>query len=110
MRWRAVLRHAAQGVGEVKQVFAYREAKVGGTLRILSGIADGVLAHSPLRAGYRSHPPRREPLVGRSSVARMRTSVVLPAPLGPNRPNTSPGGTDRLHPLSACTGSLFFWR
>ena len=31
------------------------------------------------------------PVVGGSSVARMRDSVVLPAPLGPSSPNTVPG-------------------
>src|SRR5262249_18161001 len=33
------------------------------------------------------------PASGASSVARMRTSVVLPAPFGPSRPNTIPAGT-----------------
>jgi hypothetical protein len=31
------------------------------------------------------------PVAGLSSVVRMRMVVVLPAPLGPSRPNTSPG-------------------
>ena len=32
------------------------------------------------------------PASGRSSVVRTRTAVVLPAPLGPSRPSTVPGG------------------
>jgi len=38
------------------------------------------------------------PASGRSSVARIRTMVVLPAPLGPSRPRTVPGGTLRSTP------------
>ena len=33
---------------------------------------------------------RRRPLVGRTRVVSIPTVVVLPAPLGPSRPNTSP--------------------
>src|SRR5580692_26167 len=36
------------------------------------------------------------PLVGFSSVASMRSVVVLPAPFGPRRPNTSPARTSKL--------------
>src|SRR5262249_31595837 len=35
------------------------------------------------------------PSVGRRSVVRMRTAVVLPAPLWPSRPRTEPWGTTR---------------
>jgi hypothetical protein len=35
------------------------------------------------------------------SVARIRTSVVLPAPFGPSTPCTMPGGTARSRPTSA---------
>ncbi|HEX2709076.1 MAG TPA: hypothetical protein VHM66_13850 [Solirubrobacterales bacterium] len=41
--------------------------------------------------------------VGGSSVVRMRTAVLLPAPLGPSRPSTVPDGTRRSIPSSACT-------
>src|SRR6516165_5744778 len=34
-----------------------------------------------------------EPAVGAISVPRIRTVVVLPAPLGPRKPNTSPRAT-----------------
>jgi hypothetical protein len=42
-----------------------------------------------------------EPESGRSSVARMESSVVLPAPFGPSRPKIAPLGTWRLAPRSA---------
>src|SRR6202030_2353026 len=43
------------------------------------------------------------PESGRSSVVRMRTAVVLPAPLGPSMPSTVPRGTEKSMPRSACT-------
>src|SRR5271170_7693452 len=36
------------------------------------------------------------PPLGGSSVVSIRTSVVLPAPLGPSNPNTSPRRTSKL--------------
>ena len=41
------------------------------------------------------------PPSGRSNVVKMRTAVVLPAPLGPSTPSTVPRGTDRSIPRSA---------
>jgi len=42
----------------------------------------------------RSMPPRRiAPRVGGMMPVRQRSVVVLPAPLGPTRPSTSPGRT-----------------
>ena len=38
-------------------------------------------------------PTSARPVVGASSVVRMRTAVVLPAPLWPSRPSTVPGST-----------------
>src|SRR5580693_2133750 len=43
------------------------------------------------------------PPSGGSSVVKIRTAVVLPAPLGPSTPSTVPCGTDRSMPRSACT-------
>ncbi len=43
------------------------------------------------------------PASGSSSVVRMRTAVVLPAPFGPSTPSTVPRGTDRSIPRSART-------
>lgn len=40
-------------------------------------------------------------LAGRSSVARIRTAVVLPAPLGPRTPSTRPSRAARSTPASA---------
>ncbi len=42
------------------------------------------------------------PDVGASSVVRMRTAVVLPAPLWPSRPSTVPEATSRSRSASAC--------
>ena len=38
-----------------------------------------------------------------SSVVSMRTTVVLPAPLGPSRPSTVPGVTSKSTPSTART-------
>src|ERR687883_1675676 len=46
---------------------------------------------------------RAEPPSGRSSVVRMRTAVVLPAPLGPSRPSTVPFSAQRSTPSRART-------
>src|SRR2546425_732324 len=46
---------------------------------------------------------RAVPASGGSSVVRMRTAVVLPAPLGPSRPRMLPWGTARSSPSSAVT-------
>src|SRR4051794_4440499 len=43
------------------------------------------------------------PPSGARIVVRMRTAVVLPAPLGPSRPSTVPVGTRRSMPSSAVT-------
>ena len=46
------------------------------------------------------------PASGLSSVARMRTVVVLPAPFGPSRPRTVPSSTVRSTPSRARTSLL----
>ena len=43
------------------------------------------------------------PESGVSSVVRIRTAVVLPAPLGPSSPSTDPAGTSRSTPSRART-------
>jgi hypothetical protein len=45
-----------------------------------------------------------EPAVGSTRVVRTPIVVVLPAPLGPSRPNTSPRPTSKLMPATASTG------
>src|SRR3990172_2127649 len=44
------------------------------------------------------------PDVGRDRPVSMRIVVVLPAPLGPRKPNTSPSCTAKLMPSTACNG------
>src|SRR5579884_2614849 len=46
---------------------------------------------------------RTVPRSGRSNVTRTRMVVVLPAPLGPSSPKTSPEPTTNSTPSSACT-------
>src|SRR5579871_3136669 len=56
------------------------------------------------RVGWRamsSPATRASPELGGSSVVSIRTSVVLPAPLGPSSPNTSPRSTSSVTPLTA---------
>ena len=43
------------------------------------------------------------PLVGLASPARIRSSVVLPAPFGPISAETRPSGTVTVHSVSALT-------
>ena len=43
------------------------------------------------------------PDVGRARPSRSFTAVVLPAPLGPRKPKTSPRGTDIERPATAVT-------
>ena len=44
---------------------------------------------------------RAEPASAVESVVRMRTAVVLPAPLGPSSPQTVPRGTSKPTPSRA---------
>ena len=44
---------------------------------------------------------RAWPAVGRARPSSILTVVVLPAPLGPRKPNTSPGATARVNPSTA---------
>ena len=45
------------------------------------------------------------PEVGRASVQSMLIVVVLPAPLGPRNPKTSPAATSKLTPRTASIAS-----
>ena len=60
--------------------------------RVLAGQADA--AHAARAASRDDVEPgdARRPGVGLSSVVRMRTAVVLPAPFGPSSPSTLPAG------------------
>src|SRR4051795_13715389 len=44
---------------------------------------------------------KASPEVGRRTPASMRRVVVLPAPSGPTRPNSSPRPTSKLNPATA---------
>ena len=63
-------------------------------------------ARRPARRRRRGRPTNARPVVGASSVVRMRTAVVLPAPLWPSRPSTVPGSTARSSPLSASVSPI----
>ena len=58
------------------------------------------------RGRGRRRPPWRCPPVGLSSVASIRSVVVLPAPLGPRKPKISPASTVRSTPRTASTVDL----
>src|SRR5437588_5883951 len=51
-----------------------------------------------------------EPEVGLTSVHSMLIVVVLPAPLGPRKPNTSPGATSNSTPRTAWMSPNRLWR
>ena len=71
--------------------------------RVLAGEADLARAARRRRARRRARRRGRCPRRAASSVVRMRTAVVLPAPLGPSRPSTVPVGAVKSTPHSACT-------
>src|SRR5262245_37072383 len=50
------------------------------------------------------------PDVGRASVHSTLIVVVLPAPFGPRKPNTSPGATSKLTPRTASTSPKDFFK
>src|SRR3954453_14909965 len=55
-------------------------------------------------------PTRALPDVGLTSVQSMLMVVLLPAPLGPRKPNTSPGETAKDTPRTASTSPKDFLR
>src|SRR3954463_14590709 len=71
--------------------------------------ASPICARSAGASETTSRPATRAlPASGSSSVARMRTVVVLPAPLGPSTPSTVPGATASSTPSSARVGPKDF--
>src|SRR3954451_1769314 len=71
--------------------------------------ASPICARSAGASATTSRPATRAlPASGSSSVARMRTVVVLPAPLGPSTPSTVPGATASSTPSSARVGPKDF--
>ena len=64
------------------------------------------LVYMPDKSRRTSNPATcASPSVGRRSVLRTLTSVVLPAPLGPSRPKSSPFCTVRSTPVRAATSN-----
>ena len=68
--------------------------------RVLAGEADPGAQRVASRTQSRPATSARPPS-GSSSVVKIRTAVVLPAPFGPSRPNTVPAATSRSRPSSA---------
>jgi hypothetical protein len=65
-----------------------------------------MLRRTSSRSRTTSWPATRAlPPVGRTSVQSMLMVVVLPAPLGPRKPNTSPPATSKLTPRTASIAS-----
>ena len=68
-----------------------------GTPRVKVGIqntADGLLGSR--QVGIATSPKVALPVVGAARPTRIRSVVVLPAPLGPRKPVTRPGSTVKL--------------
>src|SRR5580704_4556025 len=61
------------------------------------------------RSGSKPRTETTPPLRGRNP-SRISTVVVLPAPFGPSRPNTSPGWISKSMPFTACTSPYDFVR
>jgi hypothetical protein len=71
---------------------------------VLAGEADLRAQRSAAASRTTSRPATRAlPPSGLSSVARIRTAVVFPAPFGPRSPSTLPGRAAKSMPQSACT-------
>ena len=97
-------RRDAVELGEVAEVVEGAEALVEPPVAAedvadvpahLAGVGDDVVTEHG-----RALPP-----VGSSSVISILIVVVLPAPLGPSRPNSSPGSIPKLTPRTASTSS-----
>src|SRR5262245_911772 len=73
--------------------------------------ANATCSRTALGSRTTSWPPTSaRPPSGVSSVTRMRTAVVLPAPLWPSRPRASPGAISRSMPASASVSPKRFVR
>ena len=115
---------AVRGVGQVEPLQQFGGARAGASRRDRSSsrpistrfsgrtASSSTAAYCPVRPisartgcgvarPRRTRRPWRARRPGRSSVARMRTAVVLPAPFGPSTPSTVPRRTARSTPSSA---------
>ena len=94
-------RSARRATAASQAVQPAEEVEVGGRRQLV--VQPGRLgqdadpARGPRRAprGRRTRRPSAVPSVGSISAVSIRTVVVLPAPFGPSRPSTSPGGPSR---------------
>ena len=100
--------------GEVRELADQREVLAAGEVLVDRGVLAGEAdaAPAPAAGPSRTSTPstRAVPPSGRSSVVSMRTTVVLPAPLGPSRPSTVPSGTSNETPFTASTSPKHFTR
>ena len=85
--------------GVEAQVLAAAEVAV--EQRLVAEVADPPAQLPGLAAAARSRARATSPPLGRSRVARIRSSVVLPAPLGPSTTSDSPARELRPTPSSA---------
>ena len=85
--------------GVEAQVLAAAEVAV--EQRLVAEVADPAAQLPGLARAARSRAPATSPPLGRSRVARIRSSVVLPAPLGPSTTSVSPAASSRPTPSSA---------
>ena len=84
---------AAAQVGEVLDRLAAGQAVV--ERELARDVADPAVDRRPGRRSSRCRTRTRVPDVGRMRSRRVRIVVVLPAPLGPRKPKTSPAWTSR---------------
>ena len=106
---RAARRRAARDrLGrQVRELPDHAEVLVAGQVLVDGGVlpreADALAHRLRVARSRRCRAPRPRPPSGCRIVVRMRTAVVLPAPLGPSRPSTVPVGTAKSTPSSATT-------
>ena len=77
------------------------DAEIGIQREAPGHVADALRAAPRSRCTTSRPSTEARPASGTSSVTRMRNSVVLPAPSGPMKPNSSPGATVNDTPSSA---------
>ena len=92
----------AEQPGEVLEQLLGRQVVV--EVRVLGQVADAVPDRRDRRAAGRAAP--RWPEVGNTSCISSFSVVVLPAPLGPRKPKTSPGCDVERQAVERAVGSL----
>ena len=86
---------AGRAAAEVVETADHLEVLEAGQVlvhgRVLAGQPDSLAEPAPRRGRRRGRRPAPSRRRAACSVVRIRTAVVLPAPLGPSRPKTLPG-------------------